>query len=223
MAQSGIAERLLQLLPWLIPPALFGFATRAWPAAASIRFAPDRTGDPSMVLLLGQAATFGAPVAVLGLLVGKFVCRTTWTAFALRSVLVLASAVGYFTGCEVGTSRANAVTREAFRQFAARSEPTLAAVEGFVRLHSRPPTNWAELVPQFLPAEPATGFALQPQFELLVGEKLRRRGSNSWGLRVRAGGTGLKWDECLFLPHQDYHRTGHQFVEPVGRWALVHW
>lgn len=223
MKAHSIVRWVLCSLPLLLSPALYFFARWAWPAAAAARFATEPRGDPTFLLLLAQLATFAAPVVILGLLIAKFVRRSTWAGFAYLSAIVLVSSVAYFAGSEAGKPRANAVVVECFREFATRSEPVVAAIEEFARAQGRPPTNMLELVPRFLPEEPKTGIALLPKFELLVGTKDPRLRGNPWGIQVEAGGFWLKWDECRFLPNQNYHQLHDQFVEPVGRWALIHW
>lgn len=222
MKAQAIVRGVLCTLPLLLPPALYFFARRAWPAAAAARFATEPSGDPTGVLLFAQLACFGSPVVVLALLIAKFVLRSTWTGFAYGSAIVLASSVACFTGLQAGRPRANAVVVECFREFAIRSEPVVVAVEEFTRAQGRPPTNMMELVPRFLPEEPKTGIACSPKFKMLVGPKDGRLRGNPWGMQVTAGGSGLKWDECLFLPDQNYRPAG-EFVEPAGRWWLVHW
>ncbi len=220
MKTQGFGNWLGRLWPLLIPPMLYFFADRAWPVAAAGALDPNSKGDGTILLRLGQAATFGSPLVVLGLFVAKFICRTTWEAFALWSTVVMASAVAFFAGCETGRVKASAVRKEVFRQLAVRSEPMVAAVENFILLRNRPPANWAELVPHSLPAELTTGTGRYPRFTVLDRNETNRwrYGSNSWAIRLYLSDCG-KWDEFFFVPTQNYRDLGTS-VEPVGRWAL---
>ncbi len=213
---------LSRLWPLVIPPGLYFLQWWGWPAAAADRFGANGSGEPTLPLMFGQLAAFASPLVILGLIIAKLVCRTRWTTLAYHSLLVLGSAVAVFTGAEAGRQQANAVVKERFLEFALRSEPIVAAVEGFTHTVGRAPTNMAELVPRFLPQVPTTGIPVSPRIDLIVGPKLGRYPGNLFALRVQAGGFGLKWDECLFLPDQNYRSAG-QFAEPVGRWALIHW
>ncbi|MBN8249712.1 MAG: hypothetical protein J0L84_20010 [Verrucomicrobia bacterium] len=211
------------LLAVLLPVGAYLFAVRAAPAAARASLGPVLAPDTFILLkLLVVFAIFASPLVVAALLAAKFLLPTSWRTFTLGSLVTLATAAAYVEGHEVGSDRAWTVRRELLHDLAARSEPVVAAVESYIRANRRPPARWTDLVPEFLPDEPATGMAAHPRFELIVDpERLARRyGNNPWAIRLDIFGSGTqRWDELVFLPRQNYEPLGSSVV-PVGRWAL---
>ncbi|MBX3731056.1 MAG: hypothetical protein KF791_00530 [Verrucomicrobiae bacterium] len=216
------SELLLAVLAVTLPVAAYIFAIRAAPAAAKASLAPILGPDAFVFLKLLVAATFAAPLVVAGLLVMKSVSPMSWRTFALGSGMVLSTAAAYFAGFQVGADRAWAIRKQILHDLAIRSEPVVTAVEAYVRTNHHPPARWADLVPAFLPTEPATGMAAHPRFELIVDPALlaRRYGGNPWAVRLDIFGRSVqRWDELVFLPRQNYGDLGYS-VEPAGRWAL---
>ncbi|MFO1458633.1 MAG: hypothetical protein U1G08_04430 [Verrucomicrobiota bacterium] len=206
----------------VVPVGTYFFALRAAPEAAKIRLGPVLRPDAFPFLKLMVVAAFAAPLVVVGLLAAKFWVPTSWRTFALAAILVTGTSFGYFVGFERGAERAWAVRRQILHELAARSEPVVMAVDAYVRANHRPPARWSNLVPAFLPEEPATGIATHPRFDLIVEPSLLNRhyGGNPWAIRLDIFGSGAqRWDELLFLPLQNYGDLGSEVV-PAGRWAL---
>jgi len=219
----GVSLLLQLLVAVLFPAGVFLFAIRAAPAAARITLGPVAGPDAFTLLkILVVLVLFSAPLVVAGLLAVKFLLPTSWRTFALSSVTVLATAVAGIAGFEAGAERAWVVRRQILHDLALRSDPVVTAVEAYVQANHRPPARWADLVPDFLPQEPATGIAAHPRFELIVDpSRLNHRfGGNPWAIRLNIFGSGTqRWDELVFLPQQNYSNLAGSVV-PVGRWAL---
>lgn len=215
-------EVLLVVLAVVLPVAAYLSVLWAAPEAARAQLGPVGRPDAFVVLKLMVVATFAAPLVVGGLLVAKFLVPTTWRTFLLAACVIVGTSFAYFVGFEHGAEKAWVVRKQLLHELAVRSEPVEAAVEAYVRTNHRPPERWADLVPAFLPVEPATGIAAHPRFDLIVEPTLLkgRYGGNPWAIRLDIFGSGTqRWDELVFLPRQNYRDLGTEVV-PLGRWAL---
>jgi hypothetical protein len=174
-----------------------------------------RSGSPALYGIL-DALNLGFALLPVVLLLGGFLCL----------IFVKDRGVGgaLLASCLLFTLLAAAITElrwrmrmSAFAALAQRSEGLVRSLHDYERLTGRPASTLAALVPEYLPAVPATGVGAYPRFEyqpLEAGDL----GDNAWILYVPL--TRSPESRLVYLPNRDYERLGQEIVA-LGQWAHV--
>ncbi len=140
-----------------------------------------------------------------------------WAACALAASIVLI--VATMAGLRLG----NTVRMAAFHRLAERSTPLVQAIRSYESRHGAPPADLNALVPDFLPAIPATGIAAYPRYEYRADEEAARYDGNPWVLVVFTPCGGINFDQFMYFPLKNYPEKGYGgWLERVADWAYVH-
>ena len=143
-----------------------------------------------------------------------------WRPFALR-IFVVACVLA--VAVPVGVKLGHRTRMAAFERLAARSAPLVEAIRAYEAHHGKPPSDLADLAPEYFTAVPHTGMRAYPDYDYLVGEAATRHEGNPWALVVRTTSGGINFDQFMYLPLQNYPKTGYGGVlERVSDWAYVH-
>lgn len=138
-------------------------------------------------------------------------------------LVALAASVVYIGASTAGLSLADRVLLSTYRGAAERSAPVISAIEAHVVDHGEPPQRLADLVPDYLPAQPRTGIPAQPTYEYrrFAGDD-PAYGGNPWMLRIPVR-TGFRFfAEFIYLPSRDYTTVAHaDKITPVDAWAYL--
>lgn len=125
----------------------------------------------------------------------------------------------------------NRIRACAFARAADRAVPLIAAIDGFVAEHGRPPSDLGALVPDWIDAIPSTSLLTYPDFEYERSE-LRRESTfdvgglpDTWSLRIHCSRGVVNWDVFVYYPDGLYEGVGRRWGgwhELIGGWAYVH-
>ena len=159
--------------------------------------------------------------ALLALVVAPFLLFVR--RFRPLVIRILVMAMIFAVATVIGLRIGGPIRMAAFRSLAARSAPLVQAIRSYESRHGVPPTDLAALVPEFLPSIPSTGIAAYPRYEYYVGEEAARYDENPWVLVVFTPSGGINFDTFMYLPHQNYPKTGYGgSLERISDWAYVH-
>lgn len=166
--------RALLLLPALLPAVLLPLLARdSWSAGGS--------GDG---LADHLAAPVGYVLALAALALAAFVPRngSFRRACAWFGALLLAATLA-------GQTFAGDIRDKGIAKLDRSAEPLVRAIAAYEVRHGRPPEALAELIPEFLPALPATGIPAAPawQYQPLAPNPT---GGGRWWLAARVGMIG---------------------------------
>jgi hypothetical protein len=166
--------RALLLLPALLPAVLLPWlALDSWSVGGSGDGIADHLAAPACYVLA---------LAALG-----------WAAFAARNGIFRRTSAWFgallLAATLAGQTIAGDIRDEGIAQLARSAEPLVRAIAAYEVRHGRPPETLAALVPEFLPALPATGIpaARTWQYEPLAPDPT---GGGRWWLAARVGMIG---------------------------------
>ena len=160
------------------------------------------------------AALPAVPVSFIALFWRK---SRAWALTVLISGLIIVLVIP--AGIKIGF----AIRREGFVKLAQRSRPLVSGIRQYEAKYGSPPADLQALVPEFLPEIPVTGMGAYPNYEYKVVSKPGEFENNPWVLTVKTSTGILSWDVFLYLPDQNYPRTGYGGVlERIEDWAYVH-
>lgn len=202
-------------LAWLTVPFWLG------PLAWFLAYQPTPVlSYAGLVLLCGEMIlVFIALAAAAVILVGPVLHLTRSRHRPSRRTLLLA--VLFLVSFVGGQFAGRAVWRDCVRRFTGRGDVLTGAIHRFAAEQGRPPGSLAELVPQYLPAVPATGIGTT-KYEYVTGRPDEYDG-NPWALIVSAPSYPMGFDLLIYFPRQNYPDKGYGgWVERVGAWAYVH-
>ncbi|MEM9802280.1 MAG: hypothetical protein AAGA20_18280 [Planctomycetota bacterium] len=125
----------------------------------------------------------------------------------------------------------NRIRARAFARAADRADPLIAAIDGFVAEHGRPPSGLDALVPDWIDAIPSTSLLTYPDFWYEPSD-LRRESywevdglPPTWSLRIHCGRGFANWDVFIYYPDGLYEGVGRRWGgwhELIRGWAYVH-
>lgn len=126
--------------------------------------------------------------------------------------IMLGVLLGGLAGLQTGT----AMRMKAYERAGDRAAVLILAIEHYIEATGAPPERLEQLVPDFVEAIPAG----LPPLEMVTGETaLKGFYGNQWALVFKAG-SGLNWDQLVYLPKQNYDRVESKTL--LGRWAYFH-
>jgi len=169
-------------------------------------YAPWGRSSMDILVLLAVIYSF---FHVLTVLVFKLLARKPKEFFP--SIML-----GIFLGGIIGLSLGTAMRMEGYERAGERAAPLIHAVENYIEKTGGPPQHLDQLVPEFLDSLPAD----IPPFKIVTGDKAYQSYyGNDWAL-VFVAGSGLNWDELVYLPKQNYQEIGS--ITRLGNWAYFH-
>lgn len=137
--------------------------------------------------------------------------------YLAASILMIVSVAG---GLVLGLN----VHMAGIRSWAKREQPLILAIHKYESEHSSPPPNLESLIPDYLPAIPATGMAAYPEYRYDTGDETKQDFfGNPWAVSILTPASFLNFDELLYFPKQNYPEVGYGgSLERIGDWAYVH-
>jgi hypothetical protein len=165
--------------------------------------------------LIGLLALLAGPAAIVSLAGGLAFQR--FRRIALLSAL---SSAVFWCAFMVARPLGDRIRTNAFLRLAERSEPLVDAIRDYESKYGRPPKSLPALVPQFIPAIPATQIGAYPRFDYL-NHPTNYEG-NPWVLKISSVKNGVTLDRFLYFPLGNYPQSGYGgTLERVGEWAYV--
>lgn len=146
-----------------------------------------------------------------------------WRKYRGWALTVLLSSLTFLLVIPAGVKIGFAIRHDGFVRLAQRSRPLVSAIRQFEAKYGKPPADLQSLVPEFLPEVPGTGIGAYPDYEYTVVSEPGDFEGNPWALTVRTSSGLMNWDIFLYLPNQNYQKTGYSgLLERIEDWAYVH-